>query len=475
VNIYAFGAVATLALLLWCFIRGQVEPVPRYWPVIPAVLVLGFNPFWVPFMRGYIGICVVAINIFVLWLYFRRPIQEQKIRDLLFIAVLLACSVILRRWNAYWIVAFFIIAFLDAARAFLSTRVFTLESAIRSFRVVFVVGLGAFATLSVLAWPLVITMVTTDYSDIYSAYADQSGSVTGQVGHFVRTFGLGLILFTVVAAVYLLLVPRTRWLALLLSVHTAVIVLHFSSTQQMGPRHMYVLMPAVFALLGLAVLRGLSDAHFRTRVVAQALLAIFILSGLASNYAVFGVNGDPVRQAMVPWVPDNRRPPLVRNDIEEFDRLVSYLDSLMDPLPPNAGLYALSSSTVFSSAQLKMLEVSTGIPFRSRDQVLRTAAVDKRDGFPRGLLKADIVIVGVPIQYNVPPEDQRVIGIPAELMLSQIGIGSAFRKLAQEFTLDEGVSLFVYERTRENRADEVEDLSRRLREVYPDRPGIYRP
>ena len=338
---------------------------------------------------------------------------------------------------------------------------------------VFVIGLAAFASLSVLAWPLIVTMLTTDYGDIYSAYADSGGSIAGHVGHFIRTFGVGLIAFTLIAVLYLLRYSRYRKLTMLLTIHLVIVVVHVSSTQEMGPHHMYLLMPSVLILLALAAVDAMCRNNALVRAGALVLLIAYIANGIASHIAVFAPAGDFVRQALVPVVPDNRRTPLVRRDIDEFERLASILDSRVEQIGPDAKIYVLASSPVFNVATLNMLEVSTGIPFAAKNRLLRTADVDKRDGFPEELFEAAIVAVASPVQFHHEPEEQQVIGIPAEMILSATGIGRAFKLLPQTFELDDGVMVQLYQRTRANSPEERGELSNRLRAAYPDRPAIY--
>lgn len=221
------------------------------------------------------------------------------------------------------------------------------------------------------------------------------------------------------------------------------------------------------------MLHALAQQDRKIKVAASFLMLLYAINGLASHAAVFVPNGDSVAKALVPIVPDNRRLPLVRNDIDEIAKVARYVDGLVATMPGEASIYVLASSTVFSSAQLRMLEVSTGHPFASAGGILVTSGIDKRDGFPRGLLNADLVLLTDPVQIHRRAEDQQVIEIPAEFMLSGTGIGAAFEKLQAAFELDEGVTVSVYRRTRENSQAEIEQLSERLRKLYPDRPGIY--
>ena len=471
-NIYALFAVIVLIGMLSTIGRdSQLKPY-ILWPVIPVIVVLLFVPFWVPLVRGYLGVCVVGINLLVLWLYFRQTVATMGLRGMIAISVLLVAGIIFRRWNAYWVIGFFGIMFVDGLWKLIANNRFRMIDIVSSFRVPIVVGIGSFAILSVVAWPSVVTMLTTDYADIYSAYAENL-SLAEKAGHFVGTFGLFLLLFFFGSAAYLIGNAKYRRIAVLLVFQIFIMVFHFSGTQTMGPHHMYILMPAVFILVSLAMIQALSRGNGKAMLAVGASLVLYTANGVVSGMAVFAPSGESVQSALVPLVPGNRYVPLVRHDMDQFEQLAGYLDSQLASMPDYSKIYVLASSTTFNSGHLGMLEQSTGIHFGSVDQLLRIAAVDKRDGFPRALFEADLVVTAVPVQLNRRPADQQVVDLPAKSILSGSGIGQAFERLPVSFELKGGVEVFVFRRTRPNTNDEIHELSDQLRSIYPDRPNIY--
>ena len=99
--------------------------------------------------------------------------------------------------------------------------------------------------------------------------------------------------------------------------------------------------------------------------------------------------------------------------------------------------------------------------------------MDKFEGFPQELLTARYVIVTDPIQYHLRPGDQRVVGIPAELIVTGKNIGTSFVKLPYEFFLDGGVKCYLYKKIKEFDRSDLTMLSQMFRNYYPDRPNIY--
>ena len=472
-NIYALLAVLMLLLALRDLARSSASPWIKWWPIIPVLVVLSYVPFWVPLLRGYIGVCVVAVNLAVLWLYFSRCKNGASLPILTSIGLLFVAGVLLQRWNAYWVVAFLFVTVIDGARQLLAGRRFDVDHIIRCFQVPLVSGFIAFAVLAVAAWPLLVTMATTDYADIYSAYAEHTSLFTA-MAQLVRSFGLVLLLLLIGAAAYLISRRSTRRLAILLSIQLIVVFVHFSGTQTMGPHHLYVLMPAAFLMLSIAAIKLISGRPRRVTIVGTAMLMLYIVNGIASGIAVFSPSGESLRAMLVPLVPDNRRIPLVRDDIDAFEGITAYIDSLVAGDSQIGAIYVLSSSQTLNVVHLRNLEASTGITFQAVDRLLRSSEVDKRDGFPRQLLMADLVIVADPIQYNRRPSDQYVVGVPAQAMLERTGIGAAFRKLPESFEFRDGVKVQIFKKEREISTEETASLSDALRAIYPNRPNIYK-
>jgi len=222
-----------------------------------------------------------------------------------------------------------------------------------------------------------------------------------------------------------------------------------------------------------AAVEAISDRRRLVTIGGVVMLMLYITNGVASGVAVFSPSGEAVRAALVPLIPDNRRVPLVRDDLDVFGDITAYIDSLVASDSQINTIYVLSSSQTLNVVHLRNLEASTGIEFRSVDRLSRGSEVDKRDGFPRQLLRADLVIVADPIQYNRRPSDQYVVGIPAQAILDGTDIGAAFRKLPVSFEFEGGVRALIYQREREISTQEIESLSDKLRAIYPNRPNIY--
>lgn len=472
-NIYALAAVIMLiAAVRAC--GGRTTPQwPSWWPFLPVIAVICCVPFWVPVLRGYMGVSVAAINLAVFWLYFREPVRQIRTGSLALIGALLLLGVILQRWNAYWVVGFFVMAAVDGIWQFASGRRFNLLEFLRAMRAPIVSGFAAFFMFAVVAWPKIVRTVTTDYADLYSAFQEDD-SMLAALQRQVDAFGGGIFALIILSFFYLLANSATRRVAFLSGLQIACGYFLFTSTQTMGPHQYFILLPGLLIILALALASALASANRPTVISGMGAVTLILVFGIASGKAVFvspgGVDGVPARHALLS---QSYRPPLVSNDVDEFARLARYVDAVMQDAPVGQGIYVLAGSEVLNANHLKTMTASTGAPFNSADRVLPSAVVDKRDGFPREILDAHIVISSDPVQLNRRPSDHQVIRIPAAQLFGGTGIGAAFKRLPDGFKLDRGVEAVVFRRMRPNTAAEIDELSTALRAFYPDRPFVY--
>ena len=110
---------------------------------------------------------------------------------------------------------------------------------------------------------------------------------------------------------------------------------------------------------------------------------------------------------------------------------------------------------------------------RPKTAVATFATVDKRDGFSWAALECDYLIVAAPIQYHLGEENQHLVTVLAQPVLEGTGIGTAYRRLDVSFPLQDGVTVYVYERTRDIAPEEYRAISAELTALYPEYAAQY--
>ncbi len=458
INIYGAATVMMLVVALRKFGLKNASWVAPLVFLLTAVI-------WRPIFIGYLGIGGVALALGVLALSIPSISSRAMTRSMVLAGVLLALLVLFRRWWGIWAVAFCIVVLLAALWELVSTRARSLEKIREVIAGPAVLGLTAFVTLIVLAAPIVVQRLTTDYADRFAAYS--LGGVSQRVAAVVGHFGMLGLLLIVGCTGYLLSKPILRRsavaLVLLLVLTYAIMV----SIQDHSPQHWYLYDPSILLLVGLALGRLGEELPRHRRVAVWASLVVV---GLVTTASVFGPGF--VYGGRAGLLPSDRVGPRVRGDLAEIDRLLTFLDHRYEH--GTGRVYILASSELLSDQVLAFSNLSLGTEHPSVRGIIGSAHVDRRDGFPRGLLVADAVVVTDPIQVHLRADEQRVIVEPARSFLEGTDIAHAFQELSELFVLDDGVMVRIFERVRLNTPEEIEGLSSRLRDAYPDRPEIYK-
>jgi hypothetical protein len=467
VNLYAMPAAILLCIFCYRYpLRiGALDDHWRIW--VPLTMIAGFPLFWAPIVRGMLDVGILACNLLVLLLYFSRPLKELRLPALLTMGLLLAFSVVFRRWNAYWAVSFLVVVGFDGLAGFIASQDRSAVQLLAHLRPSLVAGGSALAVLLLGAAPLVVRMTTTDYADIYEAYKFEDGvvPVLSGLGGGIGYLWIG---FFILSAAALIWKRETRRLALVLTAQWVIVVVLFARTSSFGVQHYYLLQAGVLIVCSLAVLQIM--AFWSSTWSRGIALALMVVVAVSIDLSTFVPRAAPLHTWLQPAVPRETYYPLVRHDVAELNRLYAALDGL---LGSEERFYVLSATEALNDTHFIRAHIRQPFEFDAADRLLRTQNVDKRDGFPRNLLDADVVILASPVGGK--GEFSQVLLEPARLIKDGIGLGRAFVRLPYEFHLDNNVTARVFERMRPFTEAEIQALSDHLRRLYPDYPKVYEP
>jgi hypothetical protein len=423
-----------------------------------AALVFFLNPFvWDPVLNGYLDIGGLLLVNIALGLFWSMPLSEKRpLKSLVLMALALAAAVLFRRWYAFWVESFFVVtgglALFQAAFPRAGRPRWTY---LKNWLTLGVLSALIFAGLS---WPLPLRFIGTDYADIYSAYASSAGgwNPIGVLAHTAGYFGwfhVGWALagFCLAAGAG----GQARSRALFMLAQTGLTFLLFSRVQDFGPHHYYLLLQAIllFQVHFVLCLRG---TLYRVLIFAAAL--VFFAGVFLPPTAFLADKLTP----LAPWI---RHAPRTRADMPELRRLVDHLRML--DAGSGGRVYVLASSHLLNSDTLKWAKKSADGRLRVDRSVLRTHSVDKVDGFPESLFKAEFVVVGDPIQYHLRQEDQRVVGVLAESFLKGEGVSAHYLESPESFLLDGGVRARLFRRKEPVPEEEIRRLRAKFRGFYP--------
>jgi hypothetical protein len=451
---------------------------------------------WLPLLRGFpdgggLVFCFLVTALFVRWRQRRRRGLDEVL-NWLAIVVLLVGLVFFRRWYLYWIIWFWIAAglvclweaFEEWRRGSRGWGILQNTAELTGAGIVF--GILVFAVSP----HFVRLLVTYNYADSYSYYRWSESAGEYLLNTFSSPGVVGILLF-LGGVIYGFVNRGLREIAVFQVVQLAGVVVHFGRTQDLGPHHSYLLLAMMLPLATFFV----AELVRRFRWISVACLLPIGLLGTALSFSSAmqgsrhvlledgdirprpGDFGSPMQRAhqMLRYLTGAvKGAPLRRGDIAEWRRLGTVMDKILRTRGEGM-IYVLASSTTINSSDLRSLNRSLNERFQMPDFVSDSNDMDKRDGFPANLLTAKYVVVAYPIQTAFDPAQQQVIADPVHEFLEGSGIAAAFEKLPEQFLLDGGVRVFIYEKDRQISPQEVRQLSDELRKAYPDRSYIYTP
>lgn len=160
----------------------------------------------------------------------------------------------------------------------------------------------------------------------------------------------------------------------------------------------------------------------------------------------------------------------MRADAPELKRLGTWL---AHRVAPGDRYCVLASSTTLNlslSAGIWQLDPRDPQLLWLKTKAIPLSEVDTMSGpRPRDIAQCSVVLIGEPLQTHLAAENQQAVIIPAKDILTGSGIGAAFKKLPDEFTLSRGVRVLAYARIRPITEAELLDLRRRFYESQGNR------
>ena len=218
-----------LVYLIWGYARSLR---PRgYW--LPAAGMLALPSLFYTSVTGYVDIAGTAVALGALLLHLKEPGKGRFSRYLL-IGLLAAGAVVLRRWYAFYALAFLLVLCVEAL-AFRRSPAPVLG---------YLCGFG-FPLLYFLQ-TFVSGRLLADYAQMYAAY-DLGLGVDVRI--LQRYYGLFLLLAAVALGLWLCRGKATRRQALFLLLEPAVCAFLFVHVQSHGQQHLLLYAPALACLL----------------------------------------------------------------------------------------------------------------------------------------------------------------------------------------------------------------------------------
>ncbi len=360
-----------------------------------------------------------------------RRVGRMARRVALALALCFFAMFLFRRWYAFAAVGVAAMLALEVALVALRRG--------RAFRwreTVMAASLGALLLLALIS-PVLVDWLPNpaahDYAAIYAAYRKPNAVFFAELGDWL---GAAVLCLAPAGALFLAARSSDRRLLRLTCGAAAVAALLFLRVQTPYVHHLYLVAPAVTALVGAPIL---------------VLFARARLAGLAALAALAATTLTPVVGAIAPkgLAPTYGLPHPPRADLAELARLKSWVDARARP---DHRVCGLGSSYTFSGqliAELWQL-AATRSPLYGDPKLrpdVKMSDVDTVEGPPNPELKTcAIMLVGDPVQTHLDPDYQQTVTVPSREMLTGEGIGAHYRRTGEVFHLEKGVDAVVFER-----------------------------
>ncbi|MCI8477318.1 MAG: hypothetical protein HFE97_03070 [Oscillospiraceae bacterium] len=443
VNLYVLPALWGICVLGKRLRRGGLLPVLASPMLLYTALV------------GFVDVAAAGLGIwaFVCYSDTSRPAWARGILS----GALLTGTFLLRRYFFFFAVSFGI-------AALIANLVFRRKQ----WRDFFALFLSAAVTSLFFAQSFLIEKVlSVRYGDLYAAY-NQGRRV--DVMMLTRYFGVIPLAAVLVLGLFLLIRVRSlRWTAILALLQPLICLLLFTQIQSHGQQHLLLYLPAFVTLLS----SGLEALPERKPI--PILAALLAACTTVSSLLPTPQPASPQEIRFPAPLPSFTYHPPRRQDIAQLIALRMYVDGLSAQEPKTAAI--VSSSFVFNDSiytnALRSMDIPA--PDGPETKLIYMATVDKRDGFSWNILTADYLVVGDPVQTHLGAENQRILTLVADAVLSGTGLGTAYEPLKATFPLDSGVTIRIYRRIRDITPAEAREISNQLVALYPDYAAQYQP
>lgn len=374
--------------------------------------------------------------------------------DLFSTGILLASVFLLlilfRRWYLFIALSLVLIAAAAALPALVGApdsprgplrRLFTLVAGVVTFVAVCTPGF-LLARISILAH--------YNYAGAYAAYARDWLS---EFSFFPRSLGiLPLIVTSAMLAVSLATPgsPRLKWLSFASA--PMAVVLFWIVQRGFTYHHFYLL----FVGLTVSTTYGLWILARRSAwPVAESFALAGSLLTLTWSFSGGHIAGEDWFSRI------DLRPPR-RSDIEELVRLGHFLGDAVSRGRQHPCV--IGSNYTFSRETIANLwQVDDSAILRTLDRhLLVLPQVDTRDGAPTNFEMCELALVSEPVTLHLKSDMQRCVSLPAQDLLAHTGLGVSFHRRPESFTLQNGVTVRVFERIRATTGEEWTEFLQRF-------------
>ena len=417
-----------------------------------------------PLLRGYIDAAFLLPSAIVLYHLIRCDFSNGTLAEDLSIAALLVLTWISRRYAVYLIIGYVTALMIKAIVYVRRDSSHAVKRMVSVLYHVLSLGGASAAILIIFFRPFLISALTNNYMDSYSAY---DSSLLTKIKSVASSYGLTTLIFILIISVSCVLLRYQTVNLLLLFCVGLISTALFWRTQDMDIHHrMLLYLPAVLILCigsGLLFERMETESHNKNKYRAAFIFFLIILSVNLCN-AFSGVRSFGITDSLFAM----NYQPIIRNDLNELKELTAELQTLEDA--EEQGIYVAAAADILNVdiiRKFRMPDSDVAVEY-----LLGTSDVDLRDGFPADFLSARYVVCTDPVQTHLPYGQEVVRYINDSVQDTQSCIGRHYKKIF-ETKLDRDTSAYIYRRESDFTDEDLSEISSHFESMYPGREALF--
>lgn len=436
--------------------------------ILIGILTVTFNVFYLAMLKGYIDIAALipaGLTALLLFDYNIDCLNKKQIKRDILISLLLLSTFLFRRYFAYYIVGYVGALIIYALYKIVSSKHEHRVTLCKNICInILAMGGPACAVMVIFFAPLIIHILSNNYSEQYAAY---DAPLIQKIENIVNIFGAWVFVLAFVAIFLSLITRSMRRVTFLNTCSFLITSTAFFTVQNMGIQHVYTIAIQLYllSLLGIYQILYLLYKTSWKYIGAGLCIIVSIMGSLNCFFPQFRCFPTVCAKLF-----STTYDPLYRSDIAQLQAMADYVNSLTNDT--NKSVYILASGNILNSS----IMYSLNLPYSSNalHNMCTTADVDLRDGFPSAFLTADIVVTTDPIELHLAEGTQEVVRYLAqEIVNSNSYIGQHYTKQNQTFSLDNGVIASVYIKTSDLTSADLQSLAQYYTDYYPDQEELF--
>lgn len=434
--------------------------------VVGILTVVSLAVSSISILQGYIDVAIMIpiALIFALTISYNPTAgAKEQIHKSLMIGLLLSITFLFRRYTAFFLVGYILTMAIYTAYLILATsrKKKLIKPLIKNalLNALFII-LPPLIILLGLFNGLIIRILGEDYSTLYSAYDDTLG---GKILTVIAHFGLVILGIILSGIIYAFVKKKNQKMVFFCSCSCIITTILFFRVQSMNGHHIYTLTSQVYILLFLGLFYLLSMKKlFVLKIVC--IIAVLLSSAGCLSSRVYNITRLTPLAFQKHYVNV-----LHRSDIDTIRAIRDYLNGKN---PDGKTVYVLSSSVVFNSDTLMVMERPE--KDNAVNGLVKSHDVDLRDGFPTVFFDAEIVVTTTPVGTHLLDGSQQIITYLGEQVQNANSyLGRHYKQDPVEYQIGDGFTVQIYYRTSDLTESDYDAMCKYYDDLYPEQKTIF--